>query len=201
MLDAAHQRHPNVPMAVSEYGAGAALTQHSDDPTGGPIDAHGRPHPEEYQDLYHEASWSTLRTRPYLWGVFIWNMFDFSSDSRKEGDQTDINDKGMVSYDRTIAKDAFYFYRANWSTQPTLHLVGRRYTDRTNAVLDVKAYSNAAQAQLTLNGTAQGTTRCEQGICIWRGIHLRPGDNDLRVTATIGTAQVADSLQWKLAVR
>ena len=51
MLDEAHARHPALPMAVSEYGAGAALTQHTDDPAGGPINPHGRPHPEEYQSL------------------------------------------------------------------------------------------------------------------------------------------------------
>ena len=199
MLDAAHARHPSLPISISEYGAGAALTQHTDDPTGGPINPHGRPHPEEYQDLYHEASWDTLRTRPYLWGVFIWNMFDFSSDSRKEGDLTDINEKGMVTYDRTVAKDAYYFYRANWSPRPTLHLVGRRYTDRPYAVVDVKAYSNATQAQLQLNGADQGTATCDKGICLWRAVHLGPGKNDLRATATIGTAQVADTLQWNLA--
>ncbi len=68
MLDAAHARHARLPLSVSEYGAGAALTQHSDDPGGGPINPHGRPHPEEVQNLYHEASWSALRTRPYVWG-------------------------------------------------------------------------------------------------------------------------------------
>ena len=115
MLDEAHARHPALPMAVSEYGAGAALTQHTDDPAGGPINPHGRPHPEEYQNWYHEASWNALRTRSYLWAAFIWNMFDFSSDSRREGDLTDINEKGLVSYDRRIRKDAFYFYRANWN--------------------------------------------------------------------------------------
>ena len=56
MLDAAHVRHPRLPLAISEYGAGAALTQHSDDPEGGPINPHGRPHPEELQNIYHEAS-------------------------------------------------------------------------------------------------------------------------------------------------
>ena len=199
MLDAAHQRHPNVPMAISEYGAGAALTQHTDDPAAATIDSHGRPHPEEYQNLYHEESWKILQARPYIWGVFIWNMFDFSSDSRKEGDLTDMNDKGLVTYDRTVAKDAFFFYRANWSPRPTLHLVGRRYVDRKVAVVDVKAYSNAAQAQLSLNGADRGTTRCEQGICLWRGVQLKPGQNELRATATIGSAQVTDSLQWRLA--
>jgi len=196
MLDAAHARHPGVPLSVSEYGAGAALTQHSDNPEGGPINPHGRPHPEELQNLYHEASWAALRERPYLWGVFVWNLFDFASDSRNEGDLTDINEKGLVSYDRTVAKDAFYFYRANWSARPTLHLVGRRYTDRAYAVLDVKAYSNATQARLSLNGQEQGATSCGEGVCLWRGIHLARGANELRATADIGGVETRDTLQW-----
>jgi beta-galactosidase len=199
MLDAAHARHPRLPLAISEYGAGAALTQHSDDPEGGPINPHGRPHPEELQNLYHEASWSALRERPYLWGVFIWDLFDFASDSRNEGDLTDINEKGLVSYDRTVAKDAFFFYRANWNTRPTLHLVGRRYTDRAYAVLDVKAYSNAAQARLSLNGREQGVTSCAEGVCLWRNIHLAQGANELRATADIGGVATSDTLQWTFA--
>lgn len=199
MLDAAHARHARLPLAISEYGAGAALTQHSDDPAGGPINPHGRPHPEEMQNLYHEASWSALRARPYLWGVFIWNLFDFSSDSRNEGDLTDINEKGLVTYDRTVAKDAFYFYRANWSARPTLHLVGRRYTDRAYAVLDVKAYSNATQAHLSLNGKEQSVTSCAEGVCLWRAIHLAQGANELRATADIGGVETSDTLQWTFA--
>jgi beta-galactosidase len=196
MLDEAHARHPALPIAVSEYGAGAALTQHTDDPAGGSINPHGRPHPEEFQNLYHEASWNTLRSRPFLWGVFIWNMFDFSSDSRREGDLTDINEKGLVSYDRQTRKDAFYFYRANWSSQPTLHLVGRRYVDRAYSVVDVKAYSNAALSRLWLNDRDQGTTSCTGGICQWHSVHLLPGTNDLRATAEIGGTALIDTLQW-----
>jgi beta-galactosidase len=199
MLDQAHERHPQLPIAVSEYGAGAALTQHSDDPTGGPINPHGRPHPEEMQNLYHEMSWSALRQRSYLWGSFIWVLFDFASDARREGDLTDVNEKGLVSYDRKILKDAFYFYRANWSQQPTLHLVGRRHVERPYAVLDVKAYSNATQANLAVNGIDQGATSCSGGICVWRAIHLQPGSNDLRATADIGGTAVNDSLQWMLS--
>jgi beta-galactosidase len=199
LLDQAHERHPQLPMSVSEYGAGAALTQHSDDPTGGPINPHGRPHPEEMQNLYHEMSWNTLRQRSYLWGSFIWNLFDFASDSRQEGDLTDVNEKGLVSFDRKIRKDTFYFYRANWSPLPTLHLVGRRYVDRPYAVLDVKAYSNAARVNLTVNGVGQGATSCTGGICVWHAIHLQPGTNELRATADISGTAVSDSLQWTLS--
>jgi beta-galactosidase len=196
MLDEAHARHPALPIAVSEYGAGAGLTQHTDDPAGGSINPHGRPHPEEFQNLYHEASWNTLRSRGYLWGVFIWNMFDFSSDSRREGDLSDINEKGLVSYDRQTRKDAFYFYRANWSSQPTLHLVGRRYVDRAYSVIDVKAYSNAALSRLWLNDRDQGTASCAGGMCQWHSVHLLPGANELRATAEIGGTALIDTMQW-----
>ena len=199
MLDEAHGRHAGLPISVSEYGAGAALTQHTDDAEGGPINPHGRPHPEEYQNLYHEKSWAALKPREYLWGAFIWNLFDFSSDSRKEGDLTDINEKGLVSYDRQTRKDAYYFYRANWSAQPTLHLVGRRYVDRAYAVTDIKAYSNAAQARLSLNGNEIGLVPCSSGICSWRSVRLSQGANEIIVTAQIAGAAITDSLRWSLS--
>lgn len=199
MLDRAHLLHPHLPIAVSEYGAGAALTQHSDDPAGGPINPHGRPHPEEYQNLYHEESWKQLENRDYLWGVYIWNLFDFSSDSRREGDLSDINEKGLISYDRQTRKDAFYFYRANWNSQPTLHLAGRRYVDRAYAVIDVKAYSNGAEAHLSLNGNDLGAAPCSNGICLWRSVHLSRGANELSATARIGGSAIADSVHWTLS--
>jgi beta-galactosidase len=199
MLDEAHARHPLLPIAVSEYGAGAALTQHSDDAAGGPINPHGRPHPEEYQNLYHERSWAAIESREFLWGAFVWNLFDFSSASRREGDLTDINEKGLVSYDRQTRKDAFYFYRANWNSDPTLHLVGRRYVDRAYAVIDVKAYSNASEARLSLNGSGLGTAPCSNGICLWRSVHLSPGSNELVAAAQIAGRAVTDSLVWTLS--
>ena len=192
-LDEAHARHPRLPISVSEYGAGSALTQHSDNAQGGPILSKGRPHPEEFQIRFHEESWRQLRERNYLWGAYIWNMFDFASDSRNEGDLTDVNEKGMVSYDRAVKKDVFYFYKANWSHTPTLHLVGRRYIDRAYGVVDVKAYSNAKEARLSLNGREIGTAACDMGICIWRSVKLMPGFNQFVATAA---PNLTDSVQW-----
>jgi beta-galactosidase len=80
-----------------------------------------------------------------------------------------------------------------------MHLVGRRYTSRTHAVLDVKAYSNATRARLDLNGVDRGTATCSGGICLWHGIHLAPGSNELRATANIGGTDVSDELRWTLA--
>ncbi len=75
----------------------------------------GQWHPEEDQDLIHEQIWPQLAARPYIWVKSLWAMFDFASDLRNEGGTPGINDKGMVTYDRTIKKDAFYYYKAQWS--------------------------------------------------------------------------------------
>ena len=200
-LDKAHTIHPNEPMGISEYGAGGALSQHSDNPLGGPIAPKGRPHPEEYEAYYHETSWPQIAARPYIWGAFVWNMFDFSSDVRAEGDATDINDKGLVSVDRSVKKDVFYYYRANWNAAPTLHLTGRRYIDRDYDVVDVKAYSNAQTAELWLNGGDAGSASCHGGICIWPSVRLASGDNTLKATATINGEAVSDSLLWQFKGR
>ncbi|MGZ3306207.1 MAG: malectin domain-containing carbohydrate-binding protein, partial [Asticcacaulis sp.] len=196
-LDQAHAVHAALPIGVSEYGAGGALSQHTDNPLGGPIAPKGRPHPEEYESWYHEESWPQIARRPYIWGVFIWNMFDFSSDSRAEGEATDINDKGLVSGDRAVRKDVFYYYRANWNAEPTLHINGRRYIDRAYAVTDVSAYSNAHEARLSVNGAEVGTAQCGGGICVWPKVHLQPGGNSVNVAATINGAVVSDSVLWQ----
>jgi beta-galactosidase len=200
-LDLAHSVHPNEPIGISEYGAGGALTQPTDNPLGGPVAPKGRPHPEAYEAYYHETSWPQIAARPYIWGVFVWNMFDFASNVRSEGDSTDVNDKGLVTADRSVKKDVFYYYRANWNPEPTLHLTDRRYIDRAYAVTDVKAYSNAQTAELWVNGADAGPATCAGGICLWPGVHLQPGDNTLKATATINGVAMDDSVLWQFKGR
>ena len=104
-----------------------------------------------------------IQARLYLWGTFVWNMFDFASDGRSEGDTHGRNDKGLVTYDRAIRKDAFYWYKANWTTTPFVYVTSRRWTDRTVATTTVKVYGTADSVRLTLNGVPVGsaqTSRC-----------------------------------------
>ncbi len=196
-LDRFHARYPAMPVAVSEYGAGGATSQHTDNPQGGPVNIYGRPHPEEYESWVHEESWKVLEARRYLAAVWIWNMFDFSSDLREEGDATFVNDKGMVTSDRKTKKDVFYFYKAQWSSEPVLHISGRRYVDRAYAVVDVRAYSNADRVALFVNGEARGETACPARICVWREVALRNGHNAVQAIASVGGKSVSDEVQWQ----
>ena len=199
-LDMLRAKRPTQPLAVTEYGAGGATSIHTDDPLGGPIDARGRTQPEGYLSWLHEETWRTLAAKPYLWGTWLWVGFDFATTRRQEGDSDDINTKGLVTYDRKVKKDAYFFYKANWTNTPTVHINGRRYVDRAYSVTDVRVYSNAPSTELTLNGRSLGAkTDCAQRVCVWPAVRLTAGGNDLVATGKFASGQVHDAIRWTLA--
>ena len=182
---------------VSEYGAGANVLQHEQEPKQPTTD--GPWHPEEWQAEVHEAAWAAMKARPFVWGTFVWVMFDFAVSTRHEGSIPGRNDKGLVTYDRRTKKDAFYFYQANWSDEPMVHITSQRFTERTNAITDVKIYSNAGRVELMLNGISQGNrTHGTDGIFIWKDVTLKPGENQLEARAERNGSQLSDSCVWNL---
>lgn len=184
-------------LCISEYGAGANVTQHEDPPRQPKPD--GQWHPEEWQAKAHEAAWSAMKQRPFVWGTFVWNMFDFAVSTRHEGGQPGLNDKGLVTYDRKTRKDAFFFYKANWSEEPVLYITSRRFTERTNAVTEVKVYSNAQSAELHVNGVSQGKREgVADGIFLWPNVRLAPGKNKIAAAAVINGQPVTDECVWTL---
>ncbi|HEU5397131.1 MAG TPA: glycoside hydrolase family 2 TIM barrel-domain containing protein, partial [Verrucomicrobiae bacterium] len=197
MLDKYRETSRHGGFCVSEYGAGANFLQHEQDPK--EPRAAGQWHPEEWQDIVHEKSWAALKTRPFVWGTFVWNMFDFTSAWRHEGGVLGRNDKGLVSFDRKTRKDAFYFYKANWSAAPTLYLTSRRFVDRTNAVTAVKIYSNAKKAELFVNGVSQGVRKNDgNAVFVWQKVRLAPGTNHIEARAEIGGRPITDQCVWNL---
>lgn len=194
--DGLHSANPTRRISLSEYGAGANVTQHALNPP--KPSTTGAFHPEEYQSLLHEASWKQMKTRNFVWGKYVWNMFDFAADARAEGAQPGINDKGLVTRDRQIRKDSFYWYKANWSAAPTVYLTSRRWTTRTNAATEIKVYSNAATVTVTLNGTSLGARSSTDRIFKWTGVTLARGQNTVTATATINGTTHTDTVTWTL---
>ncbi|HTB81187.1 MAG TPA: glycoside hydrolase family 2 TIM barrel-domain containing protein [Opitutaceae bacterium] len=180
---------------MSEYGAGASIHQHEANPK--QPAPKGRWHPEEWQALVHEHDWAAIRAHPMVWGSFLWCMFDFASDSRNEGDTPGRNDKGLVTYDRKIRKDAFYFYKAQWSNDPFVYITDRRFTPRTDPATEVKIYSNCDRVELAVNGVSHGMQKGDdEHIFRWPAITLKPGENRIEATATRGGKTFTDSCAW-----
>jgi hypothetical protein len=192
--DNIHATYPTRLIGVSEYGAGANIYQHSEDPVTEPANA-GPYHPEEYQNLFHESHWQQMKVRPFLWSKFIWNLFDFASDGRNEGSTPGLNDKGLVTYDRQVRKDAFYWYKANWTTNPMVYITGHTFTNRLTNAITAKVYANCDSVELFLNGVSQGATTSTNCIFTWP-VMLQAGTNMVQAVGTKGVTNVTDSLIW-----
>jgi beta-galactosidase len=171
-IDQFHLDNPQVALGISEYGADTNLSFHSELPK-------VKDYSEEFQSIYHEETYAIIKSKPYLWGSFVWNMFDFGSVIRNEGGTRGKNCKGLVTFDRLIKKDAFYFYKANWSLEPFIHICEKRYVNRDKEKIDVRIYSNLSKISLTVNGLDAGTVEGEQ-VFIFREVPLKPGHNVVR---------------------
>jgi beta-galactosidase len=183
-LDQIHAELPGRGLNLSEYGAESVLGWHSDTPR-----VHD--YTEEYQALVHEGALKAISQRPYLWGTFVWNMFDFASARRDEGGSKGRNNKGLVTFDRTIKKDAFFLYKAYLSDQPFVHITGRRYAQRPQAVIRVKIYSNCPQITLSVNGGARFTQTGDK-VFVFENVPLEMGKNTLVATAAGGAMDVIE---------
>lgn len=197
-LDRMHKDHPEICIAISEYGAGASIYHQQDSlvktvPT-------SWWHPENWQTYYHIENWKTISSRPYVWGSFVWNMFDFGAAHRTEGDRPGINDKGLVAFDRKVRKDAFYFYKANWNREePMLYLTGKRNTVRTQRLQTITAFTNLSGAELFVNGKSYGKAIPDSyAILEWKNVELEPGENEIKVVSTNKKLPLSDSFHCRL---
>jgi len=153
-FDAFHKKHPDIPIGCSEYGC-EALNWHTSNPMQGD-------YTEEYQAYYHEELIKQLFSRDYIWGTYVWNMFDFGADARNEGGENGQNHKGLVTFDRGYKKDSFYAYKAWLSDEPFVHICGKRYVNRVEDVTKVTVYSNLPEVELYVNGESFEKQRSEE---------------------------------------
>ena len=149
-FDEYHAKYPDRVIGFSEYGADANRAFHSSRPEKGD-------YTEEYQTLYHEHMLRMIEARPYLWATHVWNLFDFAADGRDEGGKHGENQKGLVTFDRSLRKDAFYLYKAAWNkSEPFVHLCGKRYVNRCEDETEIKVYSNQPHVKLYVDGALVG---------------------------------------------
>ena len=177
-LDRLHALLPGRPLALSEYGAEAVLSWHSDQPR-------CMDYTEEYQALVHESAWAAIAQRPWLAGSWVWNMFDFAASHRDEGGVKGRNNKGLVTYDRRVRKDAFWFYKACWSDEPFVYITGKRFTRRTGETAEIKVYSN--QPRVTLSDGHTDWTQEGEHVFVFPDVPFT--DGTLTLTARAGDCE------------
>lgn len=187
---------------VAEYGVGVNPYCHSYETDLKALRANDRNHFEEFGNLFHESYVKQIQALPFLNFTSAWVLFDFPVANRQEGymDSEDgvkfienpqrkyTNDKGLVTRDRKIKKDAFYLYKSLWNkSETTVYITSRRRTVAPpSGIVPVKVYSNAPSLTLSVNGKAvQTLDRCPDSTgVIWQFalVTLQQGTNTIQVT-------------------
>lgn len=173
-LDAFFKAMPKFKLCLSEYGAEGVLKYQSE------VAAQGD-YSESYQAEFHQKYLKIIDKYPNLWGSFVWNMFDFASASRNEGGTVGMNNKGLVTMDRAIKKDAFYLYKAHWSKEKFVHIAGRRHLNRPIGKTAIKIYTNLDFVELTVNGESIGTKSGE--VTLFENVEIKAGENIVKASS------------------
>lgn len=194
------EKYPWQRLMLTEYGADANV-EHQTEYLGDALNW-GKPfYPETFQTKTHEYQWSVISKHPYILASYLWNMFDFAVPMWSRGGVAARNLKGLITFDRKLKKDSYFWYKANWSEEPVLYLTQRRNVDRERKQTSVTIYSNIGTPKVYLNG--KELTGIRQGYTnvhyIFDNVMLCEGKNVLKAIAMHNGKEYKDEIEWNYA--
>jgi beta-galactosidase len=196
-IEKMEKEYPWQKLMLTEYGADANIDQQTEE-LGDALNWSKPFYPETFQTKTHEYQWSVIAKHPYIIASYLWNMFDFAVPMWNRGGVPARNLKGLITFDRQIKKDSYYWYKANWSQEPVLYLTQRRNTERERKLTSITVYSNIGTPTVYLNG--QMLTGIRQGYTavhyIFDHVELQTGKNTIKAVATQHGQEYTDEITW-----
>ncbi len=187
-LDAFHAAHPQLPLFGSEEGSTVSTRGIYDNETAlGYVSAYD----------VNAPPWATLAekwvahfaARPYMAGAFVWTGFDYRGEPTPYGWPC-INSHFGILDTCGFFKDNAYYYQSVWTDKPMVHLLPHwTWPGREGRPIDVWAYSNAGEVELSLDGHSLGRQPMPKGGHVSWQVPYRPGT--LTAVAYRGDAVVA----------
>ncbi|MFD0941544.1 glycoside hydrolase family 2 TIM barrel-domain containing protein [Pedobacter boryungensis] len=190
-LDKIHQQIPDKPILVTEFGADIDPRIHSFLPVRFDKSL-------EYGMLYHQIYISAILKRPFVAGAAVWNLADFSSETRDET-MPHINNKGLLTLDRQ-PKNTYYLYKANFQTKPFLKIGdgswklrgGNATSNEQTLSQPLQVISNTDTVELFVNGKSLGKKRVTECVTNWDA-PFKNGKNDIKAVAVAGGIKIEDA--------
>jgi beta-galactosidase len=191
-LDRHHQKLPQQPFMITEYGADADSRIRAIAPLRFDKSV-------EYTTKFHQFYITEIMKRPFVAGAVVWNLADFNSETRTET-MPHINNKGLLTWDR-IPKDPYYLYQAVFSKTPFIKITSANWTIRGGVADSSGEYcyqplqvaSNLSLLNLRMNGKMLATAKVEHGLASWQ-LPFINGINIIEVWGTINNRVYKDTL-------
>jgi len=127
-----------------------------------------------------EAWWSFYGTREWEAGGFAWTGFDYRGEPTPYGWPSINSQFGIVDM-CGFPKDYFFYYKAWWRKEPSLHLFPHwNWHGREGDEISVWVYSNLDEVELLVNGKSMGSQKVPRlGHVEWKA-RYEPGSIEAR---------------------
>ena len=127
-----------------------------------------------------ERGWKFYAERPWAAGVFYWTGFDYRGEPNPLSYPAHDSEFGILDY-CGFPKDEAWYLKAWWTDETVLHIFPHwNLSGHEGEEVEVWAYSNCDEVELTVNGKKLGRQRMPlNGHLKWKAVY-KPG----RVVAT-----------------
>ncbi len=129
-----------------------------------------------------EEWWTFYGTRDWLAGGFAWTGFDYRGEPTPYGWPSVNSQFGIVDM-CGFPKDYFFYYKAWWRNEPSLHLFPHwNWEGREGDEIPVWVYTNAEEVELFVNGKSVGSQKVPHlGHVAWK-VRYEPGSIEARAS-------------------
>jgi beta-galactosidase len=127
-----------------------------------------------------EEWWKFYGTREWMAGGFAWTGFDYRGEPTPYGWPSINSQFGIVDM-CGFPKDTFYYYKAWWRNEPSLHLFPHwNWEGREGDQIPVWVYTNLDEVELFVNGKSLGSQKVPHlGHVEWK-VKYEPGSIEAR---------------------
>jgi beta-galactosidase len=154
-MDNYHREHPQQPNVGTEQGSTVSTRGiYTNDVARGYVSAYDENAPAWAHTA--ERWYGFFAPRPWLSGGFVWTGFDYRGEPTPYSWPC-INSHFGILDTCGFPKDNFWYYQAQWTKQPVLHLLPHwNWPGLEGKNIDVWCYANCQQVELFLNGESLG---------------------------------------------
>jgi len=175
-----HDKHPDLPVLGSETGSTVCTRGiYKRDDALGFVPAYDTEAPwwastaHDWVEIFGE--------HPFIAGGFVWTGFDYRGEPTPFNRWPNVASQFGIMDSCGFAKDNYYYYQANWTDQPVLHLLPHwDWPGREGEKIAVWCHTNLDEAELFLNGRSLGKRRLKKyGHLEWSVLYA-PGKLEVR---------------------
>jgi beta-galactosidase len=176
--DGYHKEHPKRPLYGSETSSAISTRgMYSTDPLRNLVNDYNGVVP---WGETAEEWWTFYGTRDWEAGGFAWTGFDYRGEPTPYGWPSINSQFGIVDM-CGFPKDTFYYYKAWWGKEPSLHLFPHwNFEGREGDEIPVWVYTNLDEVELFVNGKSVGSRKVPHlGHVEWK-VKYEPGAIEVR---------------------